>query len=397
MLFRLCEFETGGLKTPAEFPLGRESRERGRGERPPGFDVGLPMVAADPAVLPRAIGTIENLARLLGKGCGKCQTRRPDGRRMTRGIGRLFIEFVSDLTVAGEIVGMRDKGAFAAVKAAFRRTAREFGGFERSFDERMNGGRFRFAERHAENGRHHGFDPAAGDFLTVKGRFDAPLALAKPNSFASRQFVGPKRLRGDGRRRKKLRNGRPFRHGAARHGERHGESQQCRDGQSGKKTCSHDRENLWKTGLGTLDIPRKTLTRTRETGRREAILANLFDSLVKKATLFEDSDDIMSKKHHANNPWPVKAADNAKPATESLTEGSPEGKKDTMNFMTLAIECLAVFIIAQLLGLLVACVGYVAYVYSKKRWGLVKGIGYGLIGVIIAFLAQAFIWGRFLR
>ena len=105
----------------------------------------------------------------------------------------------------------------------------------------------------------------------------------------------------------------------------------------------------------------------------------------------------MSKKHHANNPWPVKAADKAKPATESLTEGSPEGKKDTMNFMTLAIECLAVFIIAQLLGLLVACVGYVAYVYSKKRWGLVKGIGYGLIGVIIAFLAQAFIWGRFLR
>lgn len=86
-----------------------------------------------------------------------------------------------------------------------------------------------------------------------------------------------------------------------------------------------------------------------------------------------------------------------KPATTCLLEGDPKAKKDTMNFMTLAIECLAVFILAQILGLLVACVGYVAYVYSKKRWGLVKGIGYGLIGVIIAFLAQAFIWGQFFR
>ncbi len=86
-----------------------------------------------------------------------------------------------------------------------------------------------------------------------------------------------------------------------------------------------------------------------------------------------------------------------KPATQSLTEGSPQEKKDTMNFMGLAIECLAVFIVAEVLGLLTACVGYVAYVYSKKRWGMVKGVGYGLIGVIIGFLAQAFIWGQFLR
>lgn len=71
--------------------------------------------------------------------------------------------------------------------------------------------------------------------------------------------------------------------------------------------------------------------------------------------------------------------------------------KESLNFVMLAIECVLIFAAAQFLGFLVACVGYVCYVYSKKRWGLVKGIGYGLIGVIIAFLAQAFIWGQFLR